>query len=270
MLKNRYNETLKFIRNQIKISPDILIILGSGFGSVAENIDIKISIPYKDIPYFKKTTAHTHAGNLVFGKISGKNVIVMQGRFHVYEGYEVSQTTYPVRIAAELGAKKLISTSLAGGINEIFNIGDFMVIEDHLNLSGVNPLIWDLQEPVRRYTDMYEAYNPSLIKLIENVAFELSIPLRKGVFAYLTGPNFETRAELKMLKILGADVVGWSLVPEVMEARKYEMDVLGLVCISDISNPDKFGPVNLKKIYQTGFKKTATLFSLLKNFISKL
>ncbi|MBU0477581.1 purine-nucleoside phosphorylase [bacterium] len=263
-------KTLNFLRDRIKTVPEILIILGSGFAKVADKMKIRVEIPYQDIPHFKKTSAPTHSGNLIAGKINGRDVLVMQGRYHVYEGYEISFTTYPVRVAAELGVKKLITTNLSGGINENFNIGDFMLVKDHLNVSGVNPLIWDSGRTSGQFTDMYEAYSSHLIRLLERSASELGITLHKGVLAYLTGPNFETRSELKMLKLLGADAVGWSLVPEVLEARRYGMDVLGIVCISDLSNPDSFNPVNLEEIYQIGKEKADTLFLLLASFMSKL
>jgi purine-nucleoside phosphorylase len=263
-------ETLRYIQARIEPVPDVLIILGSSFGGVSEKMNVRISLPYESIPHFRKPNAPTHSGNLALGKIADKEVMIMEGRFHVYEGYEVFQTTYPVRMAAALGIKKLITTNLSGGINGSLDIGDFMVVEDHLNLSGVNPLRWGFQKSPGQFTDMYEAYASGLIRLLEEAASVLNIPLRKGVLAYLTGPNFETKAELKMLKILGADAVGWSMVPEVLVARRYGMDVLGLSCISDISDPDRFDVVNLEMLYKAGFDKTDSLFSLLEGFISKL
>lgn len=269
-IEEKRKETVRFLSDKIKESVDILIILGSGFGKVINKINVKVKIPYYEIPYFVKTNAPSHEGNFVFGKMAGKNVLVMQGRFHVYEGYEVRLTTYPVCITAELGIKKMITTNLSGGINDSFRIGEFMVVEDHMNLSGVNPLIWNTQESPGKFIDMFEAYSPRLISLVEKSASEVNIPLRKGVLAYLTGPNFETKAELRMLKFLGADAVGWSLVPEVLEARKYGIEVLGIICISDISKPEKLVPVNLEEIYQTGTEKADVFFTLLNNFIGKL
>jgi purine-nucleoside phosphorylase len=262
--------TVRFIRNQTETIPEALIILGSSLGKVADKIDFNNRIPFQNIPHFTKTRAPTHAGNLVFGRIADKEVMIMQGRYHVYEGFSIADTTYPVCMAAELGVKKLITTNLSGGINEDLNVGDFMTVEDHINLSGVNPLVWDLNKIPGYFTDMYKAYSPYLIRLLENTASELSVPLQKGVLAYLTGPNFETKAELKMLKILGADAVGWSIVPEVLVARRYGMDVLGLACISDTSNPEKYGPIKLKELYEIGLKKADLLFSLLEGLIGKL
>jgi len=268
-MENKIAETLKFIREIIEITPEILIILGSSLGKVADNIERKIIIPFMNIPHFRKTTALSHRGNLIFGEIAQKKVMVMQGRYHVYEGYDASFTTYPVRIASHMGIKKLITTNLSGGINDALEIGDFMVIEDHINLSGTNPLIWT-EALEKKYVDMYNAYTPELIRLLELSASELKINLKKGILAYLTGPNFETRAELRMLKMLGADAVGWSIVPEVLEARRCSMEVLGIACISDLSNPKTFNPVYLDRLYQTGEDKSYTLFSLLVNLINKL
>ncbi len=269
-MENNLSDTVRFIRNQTEIIPEILIILGSSLGKVAEKIDFNNRIPFQNIPHFTRTRAPMHAGNLVFGRIADKEVMIMQGRYHVYEGLAIADTTYPVCMAAELGVKRLITTNLSGGINKDLNVGDLMIVEDHINLSGVNPLVWDLNKIPGDFTDMYKAYSPNLIRLLGKAASELSVPLQRGVLAYLTGPNFETRAELRMLKILGADAVGWSMVPEVLVARRYGMDVLGLSCISDISDPDRFDVVNLEMLYKAGFDKTDSLFSLLEGFISKL
>tara|TARA_Y100000031_G_scaffold155316_1_gene205650 strand:- start:8081 stop:8890 length:810 start_codon:yes stop_codon:yes gene_type:complete len=263
-------ETVSFLQNKIETEHDILLILGSGFGRIVDKISVQASISYQDIPHFMRTNAPTHDGNLVSGKIAEKNVLIMQGRFHIYEGYEAAFTTYPVRVSAELGVKLLITTNLSGGINQTFNVGDFMVVEDHIHLSGPSPLIWGVQEDSGKFTDMYEAYSPRLIALCEKSVAELNISLHRGVLAYLTGPAFETRAELRMLKTLGADAVGWSLVPEALEARRRGIDVLGLACISDISNPEKMVPVDLEELYQVGSDKADTLFELLEDFIGRL
>lgn len=263
-------DTLRFLRKKVSVVPEDLIILGSGLTRMVKRVKVKIDIPYQRIPGFKKTNAPTHPGHLIVGKINKREALIMQGRYHVYEGYEASFTTYPVRALAALGVRRLITTNLSGGINPSFRKGDFMVVEDHLNLSGVNPLIWNSKQPKRQFTDMHKAYSPRLIKLLGKVALERKIVLRKGVLAYLTGPNFETQAELKALKLLGADAVGWSLIPEVLEARRYAVEVLGLVCISDISQPENFGPVDLDEIYRIGEKKAEELFLLLEGLIDRL
>lgn len=264
------DDTINYLQSIIKKVPDTLIILGSALGNITEMMDVKTVIPYHDIPHFVKPKAPTHAGNLVLGQIAQKDVLIMQGRFHVYEGYDMQATTYPVRVFAELGIKRLITTNLSGGINESFKVGDMMLVEDHINLSGINSLIWGLTRSSWKFTDLFEAYAPGLISIMEDVASTSGITLHKGVLAYLTGPSFETRAELKMLKKLGADAIGWSMVPEVLEARKCGVEVLGLVCVSDISNPDNFCPVNLKELYYTGSEKSKMLYILLERFITKL
>lgn len=262
-------ETLSFLNGKIGPVPEVLIILGSGLTKMVESVEVKTDIPYEDVPFFKKTNAYTHKGHIIAGKLGNNNVLIMQGRYHVYEGYDAGFTAFPVKVAAELGVKKLITTNLSGAINGSFKIGDFMVVEDHLNLSGVNPLIWNSEKDSAKYTDMYQAYSPKLIARLEKAALELNIGLHKGVLAYLTGPNFETRAELRMLKLLGADAVGWSMVPEVLEARRSGMEVLAIACISDISDPERFGAVNLEKIYHTAAKRAGALLSLLSLFIKK-
>jgi purine-nucleoside phosphorylase len=243
-------------------SPRVLIILGSAFGSIAECLTVEKKIPFRKIPGFPKVSAPTHSGNLLFGKMGRCPVLVAQGRSHVYEGHPVEATTAPVRLAGDLGIKIMITTNLAGGVNPGFEAGDFMVVEDHINLTGQTPLFWNGKDK-GVFTDMFEAYSPRLMDLLHKGAASKGISLQRGVLAFTTGPSFETRAELKMLKLLGVDAVGWSLVPEVLEARRLGIESCGLACISDKADPDAMRPVDLEKLYQTGFDKAAELQELL-------
>lgn len=268
-MKQRIEETLAFLKSRTKLDPQILIILGSGFGEIAKKINADIIIPYSEIPYFRKAKAPTHEGNLVFGRWHRKQVMIMQGRIHAYEGYDSMDLMYPVRIAGELGVKLLITTNLSGGINENFKVGDIMLVEDHINLSGINFLAGYAIEGKTEFVDMFEAYSPRLIILFEEVARSKGFNIHRGVLAYLTGPAFETQAELKFFKMIGANAVGWSIVPEVLMARRIGMEVIGICYISDISDPERVGPVYIKEIFEAGLKKSKELYSILDLFISQ-
>lgn len=268
---SRYEKTIKFFREKTQLIPEILIVLGSGLGKIAEKIELDISIPYKDIPYFKHTNIPTHAGNLVFGRLAGKALMIMQGRLHVYEGHNLEDIVYPIRIAKRLGVKRAILTNLSGGINKDFNRGDFMVVADHINVSGKNPLIGSWKENTENpFVDMFNAYSARLIELMEKAATAKNIMLHKGVLAYLTGPNFETAAELRFLRLIGADAVGWSIVPEVLMARHLNMEVLGICCISDLSNPETLKSIDIQEIFNVGLDKADELNTLIETFISML
>lgn len=270
MMTRRIEETVNFLKGTLQSLPEVLIILGSSLGSAAGAVKNPLSIPCQDIPHVKAPAVYTHAGNIVFGELSNKYVMVMQGRLHVYEGFDVSDTTYPVRVAAALGVRSMITTNLSGGIHSGFHVGDFMAVTDHINLSDANPLIFGGEEKGRRLVDMFEAYDPILITALEEAAGRLDIVLRKGVLAYLTGPNFETRAELRMLRALGADAIGWSLVPEVLEARRSGLQSLGIACISDISDPDRYGPVDMNRLYESGREMAGPLTALLEAVVHRI
>lgn len=265
-MDNKILKTVRFLKHRVKFSPEVLIILGSGFSRASDIIYQQLALRYEDIPYFHKTTVQTHKGRLIFGKISGRPVMVMEGRLHSYEGLSLQEVVYPVRVAAKLGAREIITTNLAGGINKNFRVGDFMVIKDHINLSCDNPLI-GYKAPRERFVDMFDAYSPKLISLAKKAARRVQIRLRQGVLIYLTGPNFETLAELKFLKAIGADVVGWSVVPEVLAARQENMEVLGISCISDISWPDRYSKVNIDKIFQVGLDRAQDLARLIRAYL---
>jgi len=217
------------------IKPELGIILGSGLGNFAAEIK-GITIPYSEIPGFKPSTIKGHSGNLIIGEFYSKKILAMQGRLHFYEGYSLQDVIYPVRVMKFLGIKKIIITNAAGGINTAFTPGDFMIIEDHINLTGNNPLLGVNPDEIGpRFPDMSEPYNKNLIKLAEKTAKTLNINIKKGVYAGVTGPNYETPAEIRMFRMLGADAIGMSTVPEVIAARHAGLDTLGISFITNMA-----------------------------------
>lgn len=217
-------------------APEIAITLGSGLGDLADHLVDAVQIPYGEIPHFPVSTVAGHKGQFVVGKLEGREVLCMQGRFHYYEGYDLKQVTLPVRVMKLLGISTLIVTNAAGGINTGFRPGNLMLIEDHLNLTGENPLIGENLEVFGdRFFDMIVAYDAEYRALAEQLAAELNIPLQKGVYAWLTGPNYETPAEIRYLRAIGADAVGMSTVPEVLVARHSGLRVCGISCITNLA-----------------------------------
>lgn len=227
-------DTIEYITVKIKdFKPELGIILGSGLGDFADNVD-GVRVKYQDIPGFEKSTVAGHKGQLVFGRVEGKNAVIMQGRYHYYEGYHISRIVYPVKVMKKLGVKTLIITNAAGSVNKKYTAGDLMVIKDHINLMGVNPLIGENDSSLGdRFPDMSEIYKKSLIDKTLDKAKELHMPVWKGVYAAMSGPSYETPAEINMLRIMGADAVGMSTVPEALVANYCGMEVLGISCITN-------------------------------------
>ncbi|MFH1613269.1 MAG: purine-nucleoside phosphorylase [bacterium] len=216
------------------------------------------------------STVETHQNQLVFGKIENKNVIAMQGRFHYYEGYCVKDIVFPIYVMKSLGVKTLIVSNAAGGLNPLFSLGDLMVITDHINFMGINPLIGTNDEEIGvRFPDMFNTYNKDLITLIEKVALDEKIKIQKGVYIGVTGPNLETAAEYRFLRLIGADAVGMSTVPEVIAAKHIGLNVLGISCITDICLPDNLKPLNFQEVVKVSKETEPKLSKLLKNFIAK-
>jgi purine-nucleoside phosphorylase len=237
------------IRSHTPSEPDIAIILGTGLGRLANEIELEAAIPYADIPNFPLSTVESHSGRLIIGQLDGRRVVAMQGRFHRYEGYSLHQVTFPVRVLRMLGAQTLIVSNVSGGMNPLWQPGDLMILDDHISLLGDNPLVGpNLDEWGPRFPDMSQPYDPQLIELAEQVALDLRITIRRGVYVAVPGPNLETRAEYRMLRALGADVVGMSTVPEVIVARHAGMRVLGLSIITDQCLPDALEPANVEDI----------------------
>ncbi len=232
-----------------QLRPEVAIVLGTGLGQLADAIEVEASIPYEEIPGFPLSTVESHTGRLLMGRLSGRRVAALQGRFHLYEGYTAQQVTLPVRVLRVLGAETLVVSNACGGMNPLWAPGDVMLIDDHLNLLGENPLVGEnLDELGPRFPDLSAPYDRELAALTERIALEIGVPLRRGVYAAVTGPNLETRAEYRMLRGFGADVVGMSTVPEVIVARHMGMRVLGLSIITDACLPDALEPADIETI----------------------
>lgn len=251
--------------------PQVAVILGTGLGALADELEAGSAIPYADIPGFPVATVETHAGRLLLGSLGGKRVVMMQGRFHRYEGYTLQQIAFPVRVLRALGATTLVVSNVSGGMHPLWATGDLVLISDHINLLGDNPLVGpndDAQGP--RFPDMSAAYDPELRALARHVALERRIQLREGVYVAVPGPNLETRAEYRMLRALGADVVGMSTVPEVITAVHGGMRVLGLSIITDNCLPDALEPTSVEKIIAVARAAEPQLAAVVRGVLERL
>ncbi len=249
MLLNQISTALSTIRTRTDLVPEAGIIIGTGLGEIAGAIDVVERIPYGDIPGFVVPTVESHAGELIFGSLGGKNVVAMSGRFHYYEGHSMAEITFPVRVMRALGAGTLLVSNACGGMNPLYRRGDIMLMDDHINLIGDNPLIgpnWEELGP--RFPDMSEPYSYELLEIAEQAALDLKIRVHRGVYVAVAGPNLETRAEYRFLRSIGADVVGMSTVPEVIVARHAGMRVFGISIITDECFPDALQPVSIPEI----------------------
>jgi purine-nucleoside phosphorylase len=256
-------QAVEAIRQKWQGTPRVGIILGTGLGSVAQQIDTQATLDYESIPHFPRSTAISHAGQLVCGNLEGVPVVAMEGRFHAYEGYSHRQITFPVRVMRALGAELLIVSNACGGMNPQYNQGDIMVIEDHINLMNGNPLIGVNDEKLGpRFPDMCQPYDAKLIDRVLSIARREDIAAHKGVYVAVTGPNLETRAEYRFLRTIGADVVGMSTVPEVIVAVHAGMRVLGLSIVTDLCLPDALEPANIEKILAIAAKAEPKLRKL--------
>ncbi|MCC9606032.1 purine-nucleoside phosphorylase [Blastopirellula sp. JC732] len=238
-------ETAAAVRRRWNRRPKAGVILGTGLGSLTEGIDVEASINYDDLPYFPQTTALSHAGRLICGKLGGVDVVVMEGRFHLYEGYSLDQITLPVRVMRELGAEMLVVSNASGGMNPYYHSGDIMLMEDHINMMWESPLLGHTDEgtPAERFPDMSSPYDRRLLQLAADVARREAIRVHQGVYVAMSGPNYETRAEYRFLRKIGGDVVGMSTVPEVIVARQCGLKVLALSTVTNICLPDDLGRV---------------------------
>lgn len=242
-------EAFGFIVDRFKEKPTVGIILGTGLGNLVKKISIAQVLPYGEIPHFPLSTVEGHAGRLIFGQCGGKRVLVMQGRVHFYEGYPLTRVTLPVRVMKKLGVKILIISNAAGGLNPLFVAGDIMIISDHINFTGQNPLIGPNLDPMGpRFPDMTAVYDRELIALTEQVALEENIRVHKGVYVGVTGPSMETPAETRLLRMTGADAVGMSTIPEVIVAAHCGLRILGLSAISNVNRPDCMKPAPIEEI----------------------
>jgi purine-nucleoside phosphorylase len=267
----KIEEAAKYIENRIKDIPESGIILGSGLGPLAEELANPVIIDYGEIPYFPVSTAPGHKGRFVFGFLDSKPVLAMQGRFHFYEGYDMQQVVFPVRVMKHIGIKTLIVTNAAGGINREFEPGDLMMIIDHIKFGGDHPLRGpNLSEMGPRFNDMSQAYDKPLRSIVREAAKINGIKLQEGVYAYMTGPSFETPAEIQMLRILGADAVGMSTVPEVISASHCGLKVIGISCISNMAAGILDQPITEDEVIETGKRAAARFRSLISTIVSKL
>ena len=245
------DEAVQYIADQTDFKPEYLVILGTGLGQLAGEIDDVTSISYGDIPHFPTSTVESHAGRLLFGILGGKPVVAMQGRFHYYEGYTMQQIAFPVRVAKAIGAHSLFVSNACGGLNTNFQRGDVMLINDHINFLADNPLIGPNDDELGpRFPDMSEPYTSRLMEIAENVALDNAIKMHQGVYLAVSGPTLETKAEYRYMRQLGADVVGMSTVPEVIAAVHMGMDVLGISVITDECFPDSLTAVNMEHVLE--------------------
>ncbi len=267
----RAEQAARTIRSRTELKPQLALILGSGLGGFADEFVEAVAIPYGEIPGFATSTAEGHAGRLVIGKVGTVAVVAMQGRVHFYEGYSLEEVTFPIRVFKLLGVKRLVLTNAAGGIDIELNQGALMVISDHLNLMGVNPLRGSNDERFGpRFPDLSEAYSRKLQEQAVDEAHKLGVDLRRGIYAALAGPSYETPAEIHMLRGLGADAVGMSTVPETIVARHMGIDVLGISCITNMAAGISDEPINHAEVMETGRRVRETFTKLLRGIISRL
>src|SRR3989339_176315 len=265
------NETLAVIKKKTDKNYEVGIILGTGLGGLVKDILVEHEIDYSELPHFPLSTVESHHGKLIFGKIGGKNVVAMQGRFHFYERYTMQQITYPVRVMKFLGVKTLLVSNACGGMNPVYRRGDIMLMVDHINLLGDNPLIGKNEDELGpRFPDMSEPYNLDLIKIAEEVAIENKIKVQKGVYVAVPGPNLETKAEYRFLRNIGADVVGMSTIPENIVANHMGMKVLGFSIITDECFPETLRAVDVQEIIATAMGAEPKMTLIMKEVIKKL
>jgi purine-nucleoside phosphorylase len=270
-LRRNIEEAVTFLRTRTSLRPEVGIILGTGLGGLAKEISAEVIIDYAEIPHFPLSTVESHHGKLIFGTLAGKNVVAMQGRFHYYEGYTMQQVTFPVRVMKFLGITTLLISNAAGGMNPQYSRGSLMVITDHINLQGDNPLIGPNDETLGpRFPDMSEPYSKELIGLAERVALDNKIRLERGVFVAVSGPNLETRAEYRFLRMIGADAVGMSTVPEDIVAVHMGMRVLGFSIITDECFPDALKPAKVEEIIAVANATEPKLTAIMRGVVERL
>ncbi|MBL7105711.1 MAG: purine-nucleoside phosphorylase [Bacteroidales bacterium] len=267
----KINETIEYLKSEGISSPETGIILGTGLGKLVKKIEIEREIDYEDIPNFPVSTVEFHKGKLIYGKMNGKKVLTMQGRFHYYEGYTIQQITFPIRVMKMLGIKHLLISNAGGAMNLEFKKGGLMLIDDHINLLGTGPLIGhNHNDQGPRFPDMSQPYSKFLNDKLETIARENNITLYKGVFVAVAGPNLETRAEYRFLRGIGADVVGMSTVPEVIVANHISLPCAAISVLTDECDPDNLKPVDIDDIIQTAAKAEKNLIKLFSGLIEEL
>lgn len=264
-------DAVRAVRARTEVTPEIAVILGTGLGGLAREIQAEATIPYTDIAGFLVPTVESHAGRLLVGTLAGRRVAALQGRFHFYEGYALDAVAFPVRVLHALGARTLIVSNVSGGMHPLWSAGDLVLLADHINLQGDNPLVGPHRESDGpRFPDLTAAYDPDLRTLARSVALEQGIALREGVYVAVQGPNLETRAEYRLLRALGADVVGMSTVPEVIVARQLGMRVLGLSIITDLCLPDALEPASVERILAVASAAEPKFTALVRGIVARM
>jgi purine-nucleoside phosphorylase len=267
---DKVQQTVSFIKEKIDFTPEYGVILGSGLGSFTEEVNVEFVLPYNEIPNFPVSTVQGHKGALVFGTIGDKKVVAMQGRFHYYEGYSMKEVTFPVRVMKYLGINKLIVSNASGGVNASYKVGDIMIIKDHINFAPEHPLRGINDERFGpRFVNMSEPYSRKMIAKAKELAANLNIELKEGVYLGLQGPTFETLAEYKMVKILGADCVGMSTVPEVIVARHMDLETFGVSVITDMGDEDSIETISHDEVLEAAQLAEPKVRTLIKELILK-
>ena len=267
----KIKSTAKYIKDQTNFNPSIGIILGTGLGGLVKEIEVVCELPYESIPDFPVSTVEGHSGKLIFGELGGKKVVAMQGRFHAYEGYTMNEVVFPVRVMKYLGISTLFVSNASGGVNPDFEIGDPMIITDHINMFGSNPLLGpNMDELGTRFPDMSDAYDANMIHMAKQIAKENNIKVQEGVYLGLSGPCLETPAEYKMVRILGADTVGMSTVPEVIAARHMRIPCFAISIITDLGVPGKIVKVTHEDVQRAAEKSEPHMTLLMRELISKI
>lgn len=266
----QFKESVAFIKSKTQIQPSVGIILGTGLGGLVKEIEVIDEISYSDIPNFPVSTVESHSGKLIFGRLGGKEVVAMQGRFHYYEGYDFKQVTYPVRVMKLLGIEKLFVSNASGGVNPDFEVGEIMILDDHINFFPGNPLIGkNFDEFGPRFPDMSEPYCPKMIATAKEIASENGIKVSTGTYLGLTGPTLETPAEYKFVRVIGADAVGMSTIPEIIVARHMEIPCFAVSIITDLGVPGKIKKVSLADVIEVASRQEPKMTLILRELIAR-
>jgi len=266
----KITKCLAYVRKKTDFKPEIALVLGTGLGNLAKRIKAEKVFAYEELPFFPKTTVQSHSGKLILGELGGKKIAAMEGRFHFYEGYSLEEVTFGVRVLRQLGAKVLIVSNAAGGLNLSYKKGEIVLIKDQINFMGVNPLVGPNENKLgSRFPDMYEPYSKRLIELTIQASKEVQVPVNHGVYIGVTGPCLETKAEYRMMRNFGADLVGMSTVPEVIVGVHMGMEILGLSIVTDTCDPDHLEPCNIQEIIKTANEAGPKLDKLITAAIAK-
>lgn len=270
-LRQKLAASVAAVRARTALAPRVGIIIGTGLAPVVENLQAEASLSYADVPHLHRPRVESHAGQLALGHLAGQPVAVMKGRFHYYEGYSLLDVAYPAALLHALGARVLIVTSASGGADPRMVEGDLMLIDDHINLVWRNPLIGPNDESLgKRFPDMMDAYSPRLIALAQSAAARLGVHLWRGTYLFVPGPYYETRAELRLLRRMGGDAIGWSTVPEVILARYVGMEVLGFTCLTDMSVADRLAPVDMDRLLAAAGRGAVNLRAIVEDVLARL